>query len=367
LSAVVLFLFLMGCTDVHHESIDQGFPGLRDAMDANSIVCLLFVHGIGGYSGWPPQKDPQPLMDAICSELKLKAMGDARPVTAPGEMGSITRQDYVGENNRQLRVYILNWEGITQGLENEYLGYDNESCVTSTRLRQMNDARQTYFNNRAADAIIYAGTYKPVIQDAVRDALICMHRDLKSDTSGDYAYFFVTWSLGSKVLFDCLDIPTLNASSAGTRPGAGQHRKAFADIAQHTYCFFMLANQLPLLSLTEVVPGKEGEAATRPAGYDTMIRFAALRYQKVKTPLYVVAVSDPNDFLSYPISPLARELVKNVIFSNVSINVERTAWYIPFFKGGGLWVDPLSAHTGYGKDPEVIRLIIDGGKATKTN
>ena len=212
---------------------------------------------------------------------------------------------------------------------------------------------------------IYAGTYKSAIQDAVRDALICMHRDLKSDTNGDYAYFFVTWSLGSKILFDCLDIPTLNASAAGTQPTVGQHRKAFTDIAQHTYAFFMLANQLPLLTLTEIEPAKDGQPTTLPSGYDTMKRFADLRFQKTKNPLYLIAVSDPNDFLSYPISPLARKTVEHVTFSNVMINVTQTAWYIPFFKGGGFWVNPLSAHTQYGQDPEVIHLIIDGGSTTK--
>src|SRR5580692_4423450 len=103
--AGIVLLFLLGCTDVHNERIDQGFLGLADAMKANPIVCILFVHGVGGYSGIPPQKDPQPFIDAICKDLKLTARGDATPVTAPGEMGTLTRQDLVGDDGRQLRVY----------------------------------------------------------------------------------------------------------------------------------------------------------------------------------------------------------------------------------------------------------------------
>jgi hypothetical protein len=51
-----ILLLLVGCQTLNVKSVDRDFPGVNAAIGDSSkpITCLLFVHGIGGYSNEPP-------------------------------------------------------------------------------------------------------------------------------------------------------------------------------------------------------------------------------------------------------------------------------------------------------------------------
>jgi len=78
--------------------------------------------------------------------------------------------------------------------------------------------------------------------------------------------------------------------------------------------------------------------------------------QRQQTPLslHLVAFSDPNDLLSYPLD--ASDVSSDsVAYSNVVISVERTA-----ILGAFAW--PMTAHTGHDKSKAVMDLLAFGHK-----
>ena len=100
-----------------------------------------------------------------------------------------------------------------------------------------------------------------------------------------------------------------------------------------------------------------------------MLRFVRRKHQHQQTPtapsagnqpaggeLSIVAVSDPNDLFSYPIPPYVKQQFP-ATFVNAVVSVAKTGYWIPT---EGYVINPILAHTGYGQDPEVIKLIIDG-------
>jgi hypothetical protein len=117
---------------------------------------------------------------------------------------------------------------------------------------------------------------------------------------------------------------------------------------------FMLANQLPLLqsglepaSVRDAVP-----AYCLPDG----AHYAERMFKETE----LIAFSDPNDLLSYPIPDrYVRERVDSRLCPrqvNVTINVARVSSLL----GLGEFANPLAAHVDYEDDERVIGLITRG-------
>jgi hypothetical protein len=227
--------------------------------------------------------------------------------------------------------------------------------------------REGILDGAVPDVVLYVGRYKPVIQHAVRQALKRMHKDVADRAAGqDYQYIFVTWSLGSKIVFDCLADPKITS----TRPSSPAS-EALVDeipvnkIAAKTRAVFMLANQLPLLTLGDVEPTE----TSRATPYKSLLSVAHRRQQATTEPaggaapenpkLAIIAFSDPNDLLSYPLPPWLNSS-DDLAFSNVYISVVKKAYYIPLL---GWIYNPEPAHTGYALNDDVVDLILNGGKA----
>jgi len=128
----------------------------------------------------------------------------------------------------------------------------------------------------------------------------------------------------------------------------------------------MLANQLPLLALAD---------AEKPVGISPRVvhrslrKFLSRRAQITQAhvertggpagpPLHVIAFSDPNDLLSYPLN--AADVVDDegsgasaTEICNVRISVARWAWFFVF-------ANPARAHTGYFTNRAVLELIAHG-------
>lgn len=348
-----------GCITLSERSIDHDFEGLRAAMSRSQTVCMLLVHGMGGYS----TGDPQTLIGAIQTQMNLWPIKP--PDTSPSEdldksVGSLVRQDLQSRDGHVLRIYTLTWESLTVQLKRQYLAYDELPQNTRLRLPIFNDVRQSLMNENVPDVVLYVGRYKPVLQKAVRAALARIQRDLGTDK--DYEYFFVSFSLGSKIVFDVVDEMDNEANAA--------HRD---EIVDKTASFFMLANQLPLLGLGNVEPGN-ASVPGQVAGYESMLRFVRRKHQRRESAsapspqaqpaggeLSIIAVSDPNDLFSYPIPPYVKQQFP-ATFVNAILSVAKTAYWIPT---EGYVVNPMEAHTGYGHDPDVIKLIVDGWPAKK--
>jgi hypothetical protein len=246
------------------------------------------------------------------------------PVGDASVYGTLTRQDFLDSSNQhQLRTYTLVWETVTTPLKAQYLGYDQSPQNVEPRLDGINGLRQAFMDDRAVDVILYVGQYKAALQRTIKNALKVIHEQLKNrrDQQNDFEYVFVSWSLGSKMVYDCL---------AQTQGGAGD--PDFDEIARKTRAFYMLANQLPLLELGDLPSPGVGERASTQASagaYQSLIAVARKRKAAANVPLWIVAISDPNDLLSYPLPPVL-ENSGEANFSNVFISVAKTGIYIPF-------------------------------------
>lgn len=358
LIALILAWGSTGCITLNEHSIDHSFHGLQAAMSRSGTVCMLLVHGMGGYS----VGDPQTLINSVQTQMHLRPMPVQNNADDSPELdkrvGSLTRQDFVADNGHVLRIYTLTWESLTEGLKRQYLAYDASPASTQPRLRILNDVKQSLMNENVPDVVLYVGAYRPVLQKAVRAALGRIQRDLGDNK--DYEYFFVTFSLGSKIVFDVVDEMDNEASET--------HRDQIVD---KTASFFMLANQLPLLGLGNVEPAAATQMSGQVPGYESMLRFVRRKHQHQQSApppssttqpaggeLSIVAVSDPNDLFSYPIPPYVKQQFP-ATFVNAILSVAKTGYWIPT---EGYVINPISAHTGYGHDPDVIKLIIEGWK-----
>lgn len=354
---LILALSSTGCITLSERSIDHNFNGLQSAMSRSGTTCMLLVHGMGGYS----TGDPETLISAIQAQMHLRAMP---PVSTQPEspevdknVGSLTRQDFVSSQGRILRIYTLKWEPLTEGLKRQYLAYDDAKENTRLRLPLLNDVKQSLMNVNVPDVVLYVGGYKPVLQKAVKAALDRIQHDLGDNK--DYEYFFVTFSLGSKIVFDVVDEMDKEADASDRE-----------EIVDRTASFFMLANQLPLLGMGNVDPATTGYVS----GYESMLRFVRRKHQRKQSgiapsganqpaggDLSIIAVSDPNDLFSYSIPPYVKQQFP-ATFVNAELSVATRGYWIP---SKGYVVNPMEAHTGYGHSPEVIKLIIKGWTRSK--
>lgn len=371
LAAALVMIALAGCQSLNQRSIDNDFPGLRKAMD-KPIVCVLFVHGIGGFS----HDDPATLVKAIGKMKNIRqTMSESTVAFSDASVpGTLTRQDFAdNQTGHELRVYTLEWEPATVELKQEYLAYDQSAHNTAARLPMHNQIRAAFLDAGIPDVVLYVGHYKAAMQRTVKEALRTIHQGIEGERKGgkDYAYFFVTWSLGSKIVFDCLADPSVESPALAeptTQSVADRH--TFNRIAGKTYAVFMLANQLPLLTLGDVKPPSRADRLPTTRPYEALLSVAQHRKQAATRPagverngadlLTVVAVNDPNDLLSYPLPPWL-ESNPDAKFANVTITVSRTAFYIPFF---GWFTNPMHAHTDYGENSQVIDMILNGANAT---
>jgi hypothetical protein len=116
---------------------------------------------------------------------------------------------------------------------------------------------------------------------------------------------------------------------------------------------FMLSNQLPLLEA-----GREGQQVVGQTA--TYCGPNATKPGRFFGKTQIVAFSDPNDLMSYPVpDQFADKFIESRLcpsITNVMINVAS----VNSFLGLGEVANPLSAHQGYGPDERVGALIARG-------
>ena len=226
-----------------------------------------------------------------------------------------------------------------------------------------------------SDAVLYLGPAGEQIRNAVRGAMcsaaldasgfgfdkqgarvnyadicqIAALRDLETDP-----FAFVTESLGSKIAFDVMR----DAMTDG-------RDNIYDDMIKSTQ-FFMLANQVPLLSLSDI--SETDRVVPEP-------------YTDTERPT-IIALSEINDFLTYELVPFYRNLLarssrgdsvafelmseteRDRLISILGFNVVdmRVEFSPPVFPLVGGFVDPLFAHNGHVKQPEIIAYMLCGAE-----
>jgi len=336
-----------------------------------SLVKVMMVHGIGshfpGYSGRTVANLAAALgLDVSAPQIKSKDLPDA---INPGQsMGTLTVQRLTdAKRQRELLVYELTWSRISDPARAS-LRFDTTQVHSRNRAR-LNQLGKSFVNDVLVDPLVYVGVGRERILTVVRQSLcwiystdwdgfpeqsaICDDDDprMGSRVQQD-RFFFVTHSLGSRILLDALETTAADlAAQEDSSPRATAFRTALQN--QNT-TVFMLANQLPLLQAGFPPVPVRGQIAAycKPEGefFD----------QRILARTQVVAFSDPNDLLSFPIPDdfvqygIDSRLCPQVV--NVSLNIARVT---QVFRGEG-FANPLTAHTEYNNDARVIGLMTGG-------
>jgi hypothetical protein len=349
----------------------EGYPPLGQAGPDRPALKVIMVHGVGthvpGYSARLSSNLAHALgLTVIAPEPK------SFPILAPAFPGetlgtlTVTRHTNVARD-REMLFYELTWSPISAPAK-EAIAFDNTGVYVHRRA-SLNNVFKQFVNDVAPDPLVYTGTGRDRIQTTVGQALcwalstdwqglpdeqqLCTPENPAFASRLDIDEFaFITHSLGSRITTDGLTRLTRLVEAAGAdRP---EIRRVIESFRGRDVKIFMLANQLPLLQSGLEPAGIQSAvpAYCRPDGAE----FANRLSQETE----LIAFSDPNDLLSYPIpDAFVREHVDSRLCPkqvNVTINIAPVRSIL----GVGEFANPLAAHVDYDHDERVIGLITRG-------
>lgn len=360
----------------------KSFGGVRQSLlsqnhaESTKTTKVIMVHGISkhspGYSTRFREKLVTELgLNVVSSnykEILIRRKGFLDKNDALEKLGVIRVTRHSNhEQTQEMLFYELTWSEITDP-DKATLAFDN-SGEYSFKRANANRIMKAFFNDTIPDLMAYRGDSRDAINHSVSQAScwafsggwqrlpsdgahFCdmTERDISKTILKD-DYFFVTHSLGSRITIDSLSLATRWSKLAEV--SNENAKRLLAVLKQKEFTVYMLANQLPLLQIGVQEPSVVGQSKKYCSS-------AALDYdERVFAKLNMIAFSDPNDILSYPIPP--RYADKNIDsrlcsqIANVNINVTDVKDVF-----GLEFANPLLAHTGYESDDRVVAIIADG-------
>ena len=351
------------------------FEGIAPSLaEPKGKTKVLMVHGVGDHlPGYATE-----FQEKLAKELKLTAkesnykeiqlMSFSDPDQKLGNLRVTRLQNE--DNSKDLWFYELAWSEITRD-QKALLAFDN-SGEYSFRRAEVNEMLKKFSNDTGPDPIIYFGKSRDLILRSFAQAVCWMSKDSwdqlpeegrhgcdfsnsLNESFKDDEIFFVSHSLGSRITIDGITRMVSLLEQPEAKTTLRTINKMKREILQNKHVqIFMLSNQLPMLQVGRELPEVTGQKA---------------EYCSVGSPKYnsrmfnetsIIAVSDPNDLLSYAIPHdfstkyLDSRLCANV--TNVNINIAKV--FDAF--GIGKIANPMEAHIGYPKDDRVIALIAKG-------
>lgn len=393
---------------------------IRDGIKTVERVNIIFLHGVG----WVENRDDAPLankfiqgvanaynletdekaVSALCGRdeenedlvlpgnyIRINEVVPKVYETLPGSnltldsLVCMDRQVLKVKNDLEYVIYRVFWDEIFwDSLQAAYVGQDDgidgTSVPASLRRKVNSSLKDKLITFGFSDAVMYMGPAGREIRKAIKGAMCSAALDAggyslaeqgpevdyqticqKAErTSIDVAPFaFVTESLGSKIAYDIM------------REAMTDNRDTVHDnIIQGTQVF-MLANQIPLLSLADLNDGEP---------------FMPSSYSQGERPT-IVAFSEINDFLTYELVPFYEQLYKRsqrAVGQRVDQTTQQDRQYIVDLLGFNIidmrvefanaliplvnqFVDPLYAHNGHAQQPEVMEYILCGARGKKPN
>ena len=347
-----------------------GHPPLGQAGAERPILKVIMVHGVGthvpGYGARLSANLARALgLGVIAPEPK------GFPIEAPAFSGeslgelTVTRHTNAARD-REMLFYELTWSPISQPAKEGY-AFD-DTAVYAHKRASLNNMFKHFVNDVAADPLVYTGTGREKIQAAVAQALCWAvsadwqglpdEQQLCSPDSPGFAsrldndeFAFITHSLGSRITTDALQRLAQLFRQEAARPQIQRLARSFRE---RDVRVFMLANQLPLLQ-----SGLE-PASVRDAVPAYCLPEGANYADRLFKATELIAFSDPNDLLSYPIpDAFVRDHVDSRLCPrqvNITINITPVSSLL----GLGEFANPLAAHLDYDDDARVIGLITRG-------
>lgn len=349
----------------------DSLPPFGEAVGSRPEVKVIFVHGIGTHHPGHSIALQSNLAKALGLDTRAPRPKRIVPTVPqlPGQtLGEINLTRLTDTNRqRDLIFYEVTWSPITQP-DKDLIAFDKEQHY-ELRRAQLNRLIRAFVNNIAPDPLAYNADRREPILTAVGQslcwALSKSWSELPELTEGVACgpelpgfgsragiddLVMITHSLGSRVTIDALQrLAGINLLRSDPRAAA-----LSATLRQQDVQLFMLSNQLPLL-----------EAGQRPQEVVQRIPefcgpAAALGARRFFATTRLVAFSDPNDLMSYPVPDRFAETHIDSrlcpLVTNVTINVAAVTSIL----GLGGVANPLGAHTGYAEDERVAALLARG-------
>jgi hypothetical protein len=361
---------LQGCLPLWHFEIqganEQQLPGVWHSLQQSSPehpVRMLYAHGMGIY--WSTDY-VQPFATKLTEKLGLAPKNQCQPVKELepaiklAEAGgrnlnaSLSICEYGDTRGHTLKLYTLLWAPLTARIKNSVLGYDSAAEYKDPRVRVNKDLKEELINDSLSDPLLYLSPhYQSVLQLVMRQAIcfVASGNETCASTNprltgiqqDEDKLFIITESLASAMMYDTLKAITLE--NKDLKPASHAAGKLLNNSVVH----YMFANQLPLLCLGRYDPGSTHCVTDLLAAkIDPPLGSHA--------PLAIVAFSDPNDLLTYPLKKRQFQqfgLHRPVVVTNVILNVEKWAWLFVF-------ANPNTTHTGHRNNSDVIEIIACG-------
>lgn len=347
--------------------LSAGFSGLQQAKQ--KITNVLLVHGIGTHV---PGHSMAFMLD-ISQKMGLDTLNrDYKEIqminSTDQPVGVLRVYRFLNEKTqRSVVFYEQTWSEITDPIK-QSLSYDTTKEYAKDR-SAVNAKMKFYMNSTLPDTAIYFGPEGERMKASSLQA-ICWMTNYTFDqlpsrarqyctpspkqainSLKDENFAFITNSLGSRIAIDALQ--QMAEEMRAYPKKTAESKKAVELLQNKEITVFMLANQLPVLQLGRPAPKHKGKKQ------DYCFENGLLYDQRIFRRLNVVAISDPNDLLSYGLEPDASDkYLDNALcpeISNVSVTTTPA-----LDVGFGEVANPLFAHTGYQKNPYVLDLIVQG-------
>lgn len=325
---IIVAIFLSSCCGLNNFSVEDHLHNEQDIFGINQSqkdkIDIVFVHGMGGYASG----DPDEAIGYISRELSLTEQS-RKLVTIPSNSPDIPNSGTIWiietENaaGKKVVFYVVTWSQITNSFIVPLL--NNEDFYDERMVNTNKIMKESLLNANISDVLLYQN---PIVGDAIRNTVEGVYRHIQENSD----LFFITYSLGSKIVFDIFYEKMRSTEEKGR----------YLDYARRLQSVFMLANQIPLLGI--------GPDNT----FWPSIRL--LTTLRSNTRHWVVAFSDVNDILSYALESEFPELEDT--FVNVLVTNAKCSYYT--FSKLGRIVNPSTAHLGYGANDEVLEIIVNG-------
>ena len=332
-------------------------------------VKVLYVHGIGTHAPGHGTALRQNLARSLGLDIRAprqKRIVIAHPQFPNWDLGEINISRLTDQSHkRDLLFYELTWSPITQP-DKDLLAFDKEQDYVLRRAA-LNQAMRAFVNDVAPDPLAYAGRKREPILVAVTQTIcwaisrswselpeLTEGRDCGPDLPGVGSrvavddFVVVSHSLGSRAVLNSMQRLTNLPISADPRLKSIAENFRTRDIQ-----VFMLSNQLPLLEA-----GREGQQVVGEIG--AYCGSSPTRPGRFFAKTELIAFSDPNDLLSYPVPDrFADRYIDSRLCPSVT-NVTINLVGVNSLLGLGEVANPLTAHLGYAADERVGGLIARG-------
>ena len=346
------------------------FGGISSYLNDDSLVKVLIIHGIGthrpGHSAIIIENISRTLGLTVFSRPKnVNIINPDNPAQRLANLRIMhTRNE---DGSKEVVFYELTWSDITAERK-KILDFDT-SGEYSHRRAPFNNTLKAWLNDVSPDPIIFLNDREHLILKAAQQSICWMLVDEEGEKLTDdqsrvcrassistlsslenYNIAFITHSLGSRIIIDALGglVDMLKGDET-----IANYPDLVSRLQAKDMTVFMLSNQLVLLQIGLPVSPVTGQID------DYCRDEGKMHAQRAFNKVDIVAFTDPNDLLSYAITP---EYVDHYLDSrmcpvvtNININVANriSAFGIDV-------VNPISAHGNYALDDRVIELISHG-------